>query len=1131
IDSLGFLWIGTSGGLFRYNGNDFVDYTKSFESQSVTSVLCKRNGGLFFTTDLGFYKVNYHANEVIVNLIKGGSGVRTDSLLWFPKELYEDTKGGLWLSDNNAIYRYHGNKLRIYYVGMPFDFGNYQGPFTFFEDQYKRLIAVSRYGSFYFHRPFDDTFEKIPVQYKLENVTACLSIGMGKFLIGANHELGEFRIDNFGKMQNYRTIDRNLDASSFFFRSDSTIMFGTNSKGLYEINTVNNIYTISKIEQINLKGAIQQIIEYKNSIFVASDNGLAIMQIPLFSSAFKKLTNGNVKAIAYDAAGKKIYFTDGKKIFEIDEEDLSWRVFYTSPIPNSSLLQILPVDGHLWVSDEVGMLRKISKGIVLQSINLSAYGSAIYDLSLDEKGNIWACQEYMDGVIKIDPRNQVTRYGLGNGLHSRINFIRNSPYTYVFLGSNSSESYLYYYNPEENNFVNLSKPLPMDNGNMIRINDLAFDNNGLLWLASDHGLLRVRGNEVIRVDLDNLTDANIKAIALDIKGILWIATNLGITKVDNGNIINFDQSEGLPSKTILERGLISDSKGRIWAGTIEGIAFTKSNAAPSETATPRIISIMDKGQLVTDQSSQRFNNLSYLDFTFISPEYPTESIIYRIKMPGKENEWKYLSGKSKVSFSDFKEGEYELVIQAKQLGNYLWSEPYTYSFRIYKIWYQSWLTWTVFGIAFLILFYIIVRWQSRRLKRDKQKLNKLVRERTGELERKTKEIEAKNKQLLVAKNEAERSSLAKAEFLSNMSHEIRTPMNAVIGMINILQMENPRPDQLDRISTLMFSAENLLSLINDILDFNKIDSGKVELENVEFDLREIVTNLKSGFEPVAIDKGVNIFVHYDDTIPDGLIGDPTRVSQVLTNLMANAVKFTEHGEITLFVTKRVVPGNEIEINFKVKDTGIGISSQKLEYIFDSFNQGNSKANRKYGGTGLGLAITKKLLEMMGSRIQVQSKPGVGSEFSFRIMFQIGNPYRNQRVFNSDRDAMPSLGGFKILLVEDNKINIKIAKQILEKWELEVDVAEDGLEAIKMFSPGKYHLILMDLHLPEVDGFDATREIRKHDKEIPIIALTAASLIHEKDKVFESGMNDFIAKPFKPNDLYYKISQNIMKRQV
>jgi signal transduction histidine kinase/DNA-binding response OmpR family regulator len=426
---------------------------------------------------------------------------------------------------------------------------------------------------------------------------------------------------------------------------------------------------------------------------------------------------------------------------------------------------------------------------------------------------------------------------------------------------------------------------------------------------------------------------------------------------------------------------------------------------------------------------------------------------------------------------------------------------------------------------FFLTVFQLTKWRNRRLETERKKLNTLVRERTSELEKTAKEIEAKNRQLTIAKEEAEQSSKAKAEFLSTMSHEIRTPLNGVLGMINILQLEKPREDQLDRLNTIKFSAENLLTLISDILDYTKIDEGKLKLENIEFNLPELVKNIKAGFDYAANSKKIKLSLDISEKTPEYVCGDPTRLTQVLTNLIGNAIKFTEKGRVSLKVDSQDLKNGKAEINFTIIDTGIGISQKQLEHIFDSFSQGSSDTTRKYGGSGLGLAISKKLLEAMGSNIRVKSKLGSGSEFSFKLELEIteGKHLAEQEI-DRPEEKHGSLKGLRVLIVEDNLINSRIARQILEKWEIRVDIAGDGQVAIDKFMPGKYDLILMDLHMPNMDGFEATRAIRKKDKTIPIVALTAAIKIQDKDKVLEAGMNEFVSKPFKPAELHKLITR-------
>jgi signal transduction histidine kinase/CheY-like chemotaxis protein len=385
-----------------------------------------------------------------------------------------------------------------------------------------------------------------------------------------------------------------------------------------------------------------------------------------------------------------------------------------------------------------------------------------------------------------------------------------------------------------------------------------------------------------------------------------------------------------------------------------------------------------------------------------------------------------------------------------------------------------------------------------------------------------------NVKLEKAIDKAEKSSHAKSEFLSTMSHEIRTPLNAVIGMSNLLLMSNPRHDQKENLDILKFSAANLLSIVKDVLDFNKIEAGKVVFENISFNLEELMNSICGGQKIKAEEKGLVFKLDVDSALNHKILfGDPTRLTQVIFNLVSNAIKFTKDGNV--WVTANVIEDrhNTITVNFAIKDTGIGIEPDNLDSIFEPFAQESITTTRQYGGTGLGLAIIKRLLELQGLKMNVDSKIGMGSEFSFNMEFTVSTEkyipqVENQPVLLNHAN----MSHIRVLIAEDNVVNIMLMKKLFSKWNMTPTIAENGERAVELVQYGNFDLILMDLQMPIMNGFDASIEIRKmadtRKANIPIIALTASALFDIRERVFSSGMNDYVSKPFKPEELLEKM---------
>lgn len=412
---------------------------------------------------------------------------------------------------------------------------------------------------------------------------------------------------------------------------------------------------------------------------------------------------------------------------------------------------------------------------------------------------------------------------------------------------------------------------------------------------------------------------------------------------------------------------------------------------------------------------------------------------------------------------------------------------------------------SAYGIAFLLILMCVII-----LYRDINKRERL------------------EQKLIIAQKNAEEAANIKQQFMANMSHEIRTPMNAIIGFNDRLSKTSLDEIQKEYVSAVKTSGENLLSIVNDILDFSKIEAGMVKIEEIPFNLHDLLDSVRIMFVDQANKKHIRLHTTIQDDVPKFILGDPTRLTQILINLIGNALKFTEQGHVDIHVNLIPSSEKEIEIQFQVKDTGIGISEDQISEIFERFTQEKSDTSRIYGGTGLGLSIVKKLVELQSGKISVKSKKNNGSEFTFTIPYKKAKIQENDLTTEKANDlSVVFNNNLNILVVEDNLMNQKLAGFMLKDWGLNYDICSNGKIAIQKIKENNiYHLILMDIQMPEMNGYETTKYIREELKlETPIIAMTADVLPGEREKCILLGMTDYISKPIKDVLLHQLIAKH------
>ncbi len=666
----------------------------------------------------------------------------------------------------------------------------------------------------------------------------------------------------------------------------------------------------------------------------------------------------------------------------------------------------------------------------------------------------------------------------------------------------------------------------------------------VLWIGTDgDGLIKwepeTSDYEQFTV-AKGLSDNTIYGILEDDLKYLWMSSNYGLMrfdKYDHWSTVYLPR-EGITSEQFSKTSYCKTEEGHFYFGSENGIVGFYPQDFQREDLTNTPLHILDYECLTASdkEPENRYEDLIksgkihlkpddlFFRLTFALLDYrnPSQNH-YSYKIDGSGQGWQLISD-NELRINKLPFGSYVLFIRGKgpdgQWSKNMLKIPIEVSAPFYKT--------TVFNtlMAFLLIAIII---GIARIYVINNRRKKLYLER--EIANRTQKLLEREQDLLKAKEEAEKSSHAKAEFLSIMSHEIRTPMNAVVNLTNFLLEDSPAVRQVENLNILKFSANNLLAIINDVLDFNKIESGKVEFEAIDFDLLQLLDSIRYSMAVNARKKNIGFFLEAGLDLSHLLVGDPNRLTQILNNLISNAIKFTDKGWVKLRLNVIEETNEKIMLSFAIQDTGIGISEEEKLYIFNMFTQAASDTTRKYGGTGLGLAITRRLLQLQRSEINLESTVGEGSIFSFVLEFGKGAPLQNTNaigipVTNDKKD----LTGKHILVVEDNTVNVLVVKRFLQKWGVEFAHAEDGLEALKKVKDFAFDLILMDIHMPNMDGYEAAKAIRGKDslhyQTVPIIALTASALMDNKERVYEAGMNDIVVKPFKPAELYRILTQYI-----
>ncbi len=1148
-DHAGNLWIGTiGGGLSKYNRfSDCFDNfmndpnnTNSLSNNRVMSIYEDHNGFLWIGTAGGGLNKFDPKTRQFLHYLPELANINTlsNSIV---RAIVEDRNGIIWVgTDGGGLNEFDPITGSFKRIKADRDQEN------IIPDNSVRTLHIDRYGMLWIgsnaglsvYNPQNEEKKHFrhndsdPFSISDDFIYSIFEDNRGRIWVGTNNGLNLFQRDTkhfisyFNDPNDLNSISNNIIRSIYQDRS-GLFWIGTFRGGInkFEFDYLKFIHFRSSARFPNSlnHSVVSAIFEDSqgNLCLGTWGGGLNIIDPawnrmePYIHNASDKesLSNNIITCITEDKFKNLWIGTYENGMNQFDHKTRKFKRIEANSRPgalsNNRIMAILPdSSGNLWVSTFGGGLNyydhktgKFTQFMVDELVSNCLSNNRIWPLAYDRDGNLWIGTDG-SGIDKLDLRTRTF--------------------------------YNYHHEPKNPNSIS-------DNV----IITIFTDNSGMIWIGTDGGGLNrfdpKTGNFKSYRTTDGLPNDVVTGILQDKSGFLWISTHRGLTRFspENGIFNTYSEEEGLQSNEFNEGSCFYSSDGTMYFGGVNGFnAFIPENVKPNPTI-PQIaitnimlmyhpIKIGRKSPLkrqinFTDEISFYHNqNVISLEFSALTFSNP-ENNLYSYMLEGFDKTWSEPSNRRFVTYTNLNPGKYVFRVKTASADRIWNNEEKVLKITIIPpFWFTWWFIALVTGVAGGIVFYIL-RKREHIIRNERKKLEEIIAKRTKEIQKQKEELEKAN-------IEIKQSSVLKEMFLANTSHEIRTPLNVINGFTNLLLNTPIDEKQKAYLENIKNSSNNLNILINDILDFSKIEAGKLSLEEIDFNFRDVIHSIISSNSIKANEKKLKFTYHIDDNIPPILNGDPLRLHQILLNLLQNAIKFTEEGgSVSLLIDKHQETNSDITIIFKIADTGIGIPTEKLSSIFNSFTQIRQSSARLYGGTGLGLSIVKRLVDLHAGEIKVQSRENVGSEFIVKLRYKKSDKQNIENLEPTYRIRKnEQLSALHILLVEDNEINTALACDtiLLYNNNIKIDVAVNGLEAIKKASEILYDIIIMDIQMPEMDGYEATQHIREKLPEpyskVPILGMSAHAMQEEREKCFVCGMNDYLTKPFVPEKLFEKI---------
>lgn len=1191
-DRRGFMWMGSRNGLNRYDGYKFITYrydvkdSNTITNNMINDIVEDHDGNIWIATQGGLnrYETITGRFKNYVNNPRDPKSIASNILT----RLWVDHDGSIWVATQVGGLDHLNIQTGVFthYQHIKGDAGSLSdnNVRTVFEDPENNIWVGTATGGLELLDRKSNTFSHFlyrdPVSKAIvgNNVICVIENSKNELWIGTQDD-GLFLFDKkkktFKRYQHDEKAANSLSANTIYSLNkddDGNLWIGTENGGLSVLDKNTGEFSNCGHDDVDNNSIIGNSIygicrdKLGNMWLGAFGGGVNLYKkttasFPLYrhNSSPKSLANNFVLSIFEDKEKDIWIGTDGGGLNIFNQEKGTFTSFKKKAdgkgmSGNYVLIVNQDADGDYWMgtwADGISIFDpKTHKFRYLKRDPAKPEGltgNNVYNLIHTHDKKTWISL-FGGGLNSYDKKtNTFVNY------RQDVNDPKGISSNYIYslledkrgnLWIGTSDAGLNLLDRKTNTFTHFKHDDHKNSLSNNAVTDIIEDSKGNLWLCTLAGLDLfdpVTKHFTVFSKKNGLASDIIYAVREDNNGHLWLSNNGGLSMYDpvTKTFKNYTTEDGLQGDEFKPHSALKGSDGKLYFGGTNGFnAFYPEQVLKPMPFSPLVITsfqLFNKPLLIAkdsnDPSPLKKDIFATKEITLshkqsvISLEYAAldfgaaERKQYAFKLENFDTEWNYVGSRNSASYTNLSPGQYLFKVKYKNSAG-LWS-PVTDALQI-TIVPPFWLTWWFESLVVLLIagvVYILFRFRVRSIRQRQIVLEEQVKERTELLAQMT--IDERK-----AREEAEKANEAKSLFLATMSHEIRTPMNGVIGMATLLSSTTLTTEQEEYTETIKNCGDALLSVINDVLDFSKIESGNMELDEQELDLRDCVEGVLDVFAENAARLNLDLVYQVAPDVPARIIGDVSRLRQVLINLVGNAVKFTQKGEIFIDVKLAAVNGGDIEVLFNVHDTGIGIPSDKLSRLFKAFSQVDSSTTRKYGGTGLGLAISEKLVELMGGKIAVDSKPGVGTTFSFTIKTRAG--LKSSRTYV--QMDLTGLENKRILVVDDNATNRNIMRGLLEQWKFIPVIAATGYDAIDILATGeRIDLMITDMHMPEMDGAQLARAVRKSHPGLHIMLLSSIGNVQSKQQ--SDLFNVILTKPTKHFILYRHIVEQLKNMDI